>query len=393
MHQQDSVLPLKMLLFNFHAANTIIVSFLPLFLQYKGLEGTEIGWVLAIGPFAAIFSQPLWGYMSDKYQTVKWALFTSLMGLIIVSTIFFQMDSLLMFLVVGAIFFFFSSPVGALGDSLAQRRAHDLNISFGGIRMWGSAGFAISSLLAGALFSVIGIQYVLIPYLFFGIVALIISLQLKDVKSSSKVKIKLSDIKPLLNNRALLIFLALLMFITITHRLNDSYMSIYLERLGGGEGLIGMSWFIAVTSETLVFAFAGKWFRKFHPLIFIIVAGFLYSLRWFIYSLVADPAWIVGFQVLHGVTFGVLYLAAFDYVTRLIPKQLQSTGHMMFTAVFFGVSGIIGSLLGGALIDTLGGSKLYFIIGCSALVGTICFTLYHILPYGKEIRPVAAKQH
>ncbi|WP_347834968.1 hypothetical protein [Gracilibacillus sp. JCM 18860] len=26
---------------------------------------------MAIGPFIAIFSQPFWGYMSDKYQTVK----------------------------------------------------------------------------------------------------------------------------------------------------------------------------------------------------------------------------------------------------------------------------------------------------------------------------------
>jgi len=44
---------------------------LPLYLKHKGLTGIEIGWVLAIGPFATIISQPFWGYVSDKYKTVK----------------------------------------------------------------------------------------------------------------------------------------------------------------------------------------------------------------------------------------------------------------------------------------------------------------------------------
>lgn len=60
-----------MLLFSFYATNAIIIGYLPFYLQYKGLNGTEIGWVLAIGPLASIFSQPFWGFMSDKYKTVK----------------------------------------------------------------------------------------------------------------------------------------------------------------------------------------------------------------------------------------------------------------------------------------------------------------------------------
>src|SRR5690625_6231051 len=71
MSQHQSLTPLKVLLFSFYATNTIIVSFLPLYLQYKGLSGKEIGWVLAMGPLVSIFSQPFWGYMSDKYKTVK----------------------------------------------------------------------------------------------------------------------------------------------------------------------------------------------------------------------------------------------------------------------------------------------------------------------------------
>ncbi|WP_369413985.1 MFS transporter [Aquibacillus saliphilus] len=379
---KDTLVPLKMLLFSFHAANTVIVSFLPLFLQYKGFDGKQIGWILAIGPMAAIISQPFWGYMSDKYQTVKRIIILCLVGVLLFSTIFFQMDSLVTVLIMGAAMFFFASPIGALGDSLSQRRAQALGKSFGAIRTWGSIGFATSSLLVGEFLSMVGIQYIVWPYLFFAAAALVVAFILKDVKVETQ-PIQLSDVKVLLKNRPFLIFLFLIMFLTITHRANDSFMGIYIASLGGTESIIGLSWFIGVASEALVFALAAFWFRKFHPLLFIIAAGLLYSFRWFSYSIIDDPVLIVLLQVLHGLTFGIFYLSAFQYVARLIPKNLQSTGHLLFVSVFFGLSGIIGSLIGGALIDTAGGGTLYFTMGVLSLIGSILLTLYHAFPFGK----------
>ncbi|MFC4559437.1 MFS transporter [Virgibacillus kekensis] len=385
MANSESLTPLKTLLFCFHATNTIIISFLPLYLRFKGLNGTEIGWVLAVGPLATIFAQPFWGYLSDKYKTVKRMLVICIIGLLLSSVVFFQMETLIAIILAGAVFYFFTSPIGALGDSLAQRRADDLNISFGTIRTWGSIGFATSSLIVGQVLSQIGVQYMIWPYLFFGVSALIVALKLTDVKVESD-PIQLSDVKRLARNKPFIIFLLMIMFLTISHRANDSFIGLYIAQLGGSEGLVGLAWFLGVASEAAVFAFAGRWFRKYHTFVFIIFAGAVYSLRWFLYAAVDDPMLIVALQVLHGLTFGVFYLAAFEYVTRLIPEILQSTGHLVFFAVFFGISGIIGSLGGGALIDSYGGGTLYFLMGCCALIGTLALIAYHLLPYGKKAR-------
>lgn len=382
MTTNNSLIPLKMLLFCFHASNTIIISFLPLYLKNKGLNGTEIGWVLAVGPLAAIFAQPFWGYLSDKYKTVKRILLICIIGLLFSSVLFFQMNSLIAIILAGAVFYFFTSPIGALGDSLAQRRADTLKVSFGGIRTWGSIGFATSSLIVGEILASIGIQYMIWPYLFFGTAALLVVFRLKDVKVESD-PIQLKDVSQIITNKPFVIFLAIIMFITISHRANDSYIGLYIAQLGGSEGMVGLAWFVGVASEALIFALAGKWFRKYHTLVFIIFAGVVYSTRWFIYASIEDPIYIIGLQFLHGVTFGVFYLAAFQYITRLIPTLLQSTGHLVFFAVFFGVSGIIGSLVGGALMDSFGGETLYLVMGCLSLTGTILLTLYHLLPYGK----------
>src|SRR5699024_2755554 len=176
-----------------------IISFLPLYLRYKGLNGTEIGWVLAVGPLASIFAQPFWGYMSDKYKTVKRILLICIVGLLISSILFFQMNTLLAIILMGAIFYFFTSPIGALGDSLAQRRSEDLGISFGTIRMWGSIGFATSSLIVGEVLTRIGIQYMIWPYLLFGTIALLVSFRLVDVNVASD-PIKIGDVRKIVQN-------------------------------------------------------------------------------------------------------------------------------------------------------------------------------------------------
>ena len=384
MIKKDSLVPLKMLLFSFHASNTIILSFLPLYLDFRGLSETEIGWVLAIGPLASIFAQPFFGYLSDKYKTVKWILLICVIGLLIFSTLFFQMNTLLSIMLMGAVFYFFTTPIGALGDSLAQRRADELQISFGTIRMWGSVGFATSSLIVGEILARAGIEYMIWPYLFFGTLALLVVFRLKDVKVDAE-PVQFRDIGKIVKNKPFILFLLLIMFLSITHRANDSYMGLYITRLGGTEGLVGLAWFVGVIAEALVFAFAGFWFKRFKALIFIIFAGAIYSIRWFIYGWADDPMYIVALQFLHGITFGVFYLASFSYITRLIPKLLQSTGHLVFFATFFGVSGIIGSLAGGRMIDTFSGSALYITMGILAATGTVLLMVYHVYSYRKGL--------
>ncbi|MEI3606209.1 MFS transporter [Pseudogracilibacillus sp. SE30717A] len=376
MTKNNSLLSLKMLIFNFHATNTIIISFLPLYLKYKGLTGTEIGWVLAIGPFASIISQPFWGYLSDKYKTVKRMLIISVICMLIASILFFQMNHLVAILIFGAIFYFFSSPVGALSDSLAQRKAFDLKIPFGTIRMWGSVGFAFSSLLVGEILTRFGVQFIVWPYVIIGTILLLITFTIQDVQADSS-PVKIRDMGKLITNKPFILFLFLMMFIAIGHRANDSFMGIYITDLGGSEGLVGFAWFIGVISEAVIFASAGFWFRRFHPISFIVIAGSLYSLRWFIYGTATSPFLIISLQILHGLTFGIFYIAAFDYVTRIIPKLLQSTGHLIFYSVLFGVSGIIGSMGGGLIFEHLSGQTLYQIMGFLALIGALTLLAFH----------------
>ncbi|MGM0524285.1 MAG: MFS transporter [Bacillota bacterium] len=376
MTHKESLVPLKMMLFSFHGANTMVISFLPLLLAYRGLSEQEIGWVLAVGPTVSIISQPLFGYISDKFQTVKKVLLVATLGLIISSFFFFQMEVLGVLLFSAVFFYFFSSAIAPLADSLAQRRAKALNVPFGSIRTWGSIGFAISSLVIGQYVDWVGIQYLFIPYGMMTITLLLLTTRLKDVKVDTK-PINFKDVGKLLRNKQFITLLLVMFLVTITHRTNDSFIGLYIRQIGGRDNLVGLAWFLGVFSEAIVFMFAGKWFRKFHPLVFMIIAAWLYTLRWLVYGIVADPYVLVVMQVFHGLSFGVFYVASFDYVSRLIPEHMQATGHLIFMTVFFGFSGIIGSLGGGYVLEVLGGQTLYIAMGIMTIVGSLLIGVYH----------------
>ncbi len=371
-----SLKTLKLLMFSYFATSTIIVSYLPLYLNFRGLTSIQIGWVLAIKPFVSIFAQPFWGYLSDKFKTVKYILIFCILTVLITGILFFQLGSLPLFFIVGSIFFFVAAPIEPLSDSIALRSSLNVGVSFGSIRMWGAIGFAVSSLLVGKYLTFVGIEYIYIPFIFFGVIAFIYACKVIDVKVESE-PIQLKDTVKIFKNKSFVVFLILILFLMITHNANDNFIGLYIGQLGGDNSLIGMAWFVGVFSEGIVYATASYWFRKYHPLVFVIIAGLLYSLRWWLYAIVDDPTLIIVLQFLHGLSFGVFFIAAFEYVTRLIPNLLQSTGHLVFFSSI-GVSGIIGSLVGGALFDKFGGSTLYFILCALSVLGTACILFYQI---------------
>ncbi|MFV8829334.1 MFS transporter [Alkalihalobacterium sp. APHAB7] len=378
MVPKRSVFKLMAYLFFAYSIMTIVMSYMPVYFRYQGMTAKELGILLAVGPLASIFAQPFWGFMSDKFKTIKRILIIVVAGTFVATIGLFQMNNLVGYTIMMFVLFLFLAPVTALGDSLSQKTALQHKVSFGRIRMWGSLGFATASLLAGYYLTFVGIQYIMFPILVMAIITFIFVLSIDDVKATNKPVTILNAVKIGANPR-LFTFLLIITFISITHRTNDTYLGIFVTELGGKESLIGWAWFIGVVSEAIVFFAAAFWFRKFNPLTFLMISAVLYSVRWFLMGAATIPETLLILQALHGLTFGIFYIAAFQIVSKLVPEELQATGHVLFITTFFGISGIIGAFVGGLVIQSTSVAQLYSYLGYLSVIGFFGLMIYKLL--------------
>ncbi|MFB5663089.1 MFS transporter [Alteribacillus sp. HJP-4] len=375
MHTKKGILPLMFYLFFAYSLITIMSGYMPIYFQFQGLTQSQIGILMAMGPLASVFAQPFWGYMSDKWKTIKRVLIICVISTLVAALIFFQVTSYPAMMFFLFCLFLFLAPCTALGDSLTQKTAFQHHVNFGSIRMWGSLGFAVTSLITGWILEKWSPGIIYLPFFLCGTAALILVLLLSDTAPAKK-PVTIVHALSLGKRPEIVYFLGLVFLISIGHRANDSFLGLFVVELGGGESMIGQAWFVGVVSEAAVFALSALWFRRYPPLIFIIIAGFLYSGRWLIMSTLDDPVHIIWIQILHGITFGLMYFSSLNYISRIIPEELQATGHLLFITTFFGISGITGALAGGWLMENFSGAGLYQTLALFSAAGAALLIFY-----------------
>jgi PPP family 3-phenylpropionic acid transporter len=351
--------PLSSFNFAFGCSVAIIVGFLPLFLVGKGFTNTEVGIIFSTGPFISLIAQPIWGFICDKRKSAKSVLLILLIVSLFLSWVLFISDSFVLNIVLMTGFMFFLSPVGPVTDSVTFSFAKHKGKSYGSIRLWSSAGFAVSSIGIGMLLEKVGLIYLDLSYYAFLILAIIALLFVQDTKLNT-APINKSSIKKLFKNEEFVIFLVVAALAGIPHRLNDSILALYLNELGATKGQIGSAWMFASLSEVPIFAVSVFLFRKYHPILLITIATILYTFRWVAYGYIKDPTIISVLQVTQGVTFALFFVASMEYISLIVPDEVKATSQTTFAAVFGGIGGIIGSLAGGMLLDRLTPNLVYY---------------------------------
>ncbi|MCM3110311.1 MFS transporter [Lederbergia lenta] len=382
------MLPLSLFNFFYYWTISLINAFLPLFFQFKGMDPTKIGLLLAVGPFIAIFAQPLWGFISDRRQTAKNIILLLLILSFITSTGIFFGTSIIILVIAMLVFHFFMSPVQPLLESMSTAYAQEKGVSYGSIRIWGSIGFAIASITIGYLIGEVGIQYLWFVYATLIILAFIIATRLKD-SQVKRLPITTIAIKSTFKNPKYLFFLIAALFIGTTTRMNDGMLGLYLKNLGASEGQIGLAWMASSLSEVPVIGLMYFLMKRIPLLVLIGMSGCFYSLRWFLYANLTDPTMLVLSQTMHSITFAIFMVASLQYVAAIVPREMLATGQTIYFATYAGLGAIIGNSAGGYYMDLYGAAFIYKGASVFALIGTcICFIMYMKSQKNKESKQI-----
>lgn len=369
---------LRGLNFSYYATTAVLMPFLPIYFELKGYSSAQIGLLMMFGPFVAIFAQPLWGYLSDRYHTLKLIIFLLWTCTILSSTGIFATDGYAWsFLFMLLLYFFMLSSVPLL-DSVTIKATLQAGLPYGSVRMWGSLGFTIMAMTAGTVLSAIG-GLESIPWLYWSIwiLPLILLLFLKDDKGSGQ-RISIAGLTSVLKNGPFLWFLLLIFLLMIPHRMNDGLLVLYLKDLGAADSMAGWAWALAALSEVPTFALLGRYMHRFHELALLGIVAVLYTIRWILYALITDPTMLIALQLTHSVTFAVFWIVSVQYAVRLVPEEMRSTGQAMLSAVFLGLAGITGGFVGGYIKDMWGGQAMYSFGACMTAIAAVLMLGTHV---------------
>ncbi|QGQ97456.1 MFS transporter [Paenibacillus psychroresistens] len=364
--------------FSFFMTNALIISFFPTYFVSMGYSKTQIGLIYSIGPTISILSNLFWGYISDKYHTMKKTIVAVLIGQLCLALFLFQMNSYFLIFIAMIGFYFFQTPLNTLNDSQLLLYSSKKGASYASFRVWGSIGFAASALVFGIMLQSQKEHPQLIALLTISTIglSLLLSLLLKDSRGNIK-KIEFSGLFQILLSRKLIIFLSLILVLAISHRANDAFLSLYLHELGASQALIGYSWTVSALSEIPIFFLLSRYGDRYKELPLLALASFAFVIRYLLMSITIEPHYIIMIQALHSITFGIFLFTAFRYITQIVPDQYRATGQAIFTVVYSGMAGLISSLLGGLVFDRWGGHTLYIVASAIAFVAGIGFLLAH----------------
>ncbi|WP_285767147.1 MFS transporter [Peribacillus sp. SI8-4] len=374
---------LKSFNFLYFGLLAIFIPFLPVYLADQGLRPAQIGFIIGTGGFVTLITQPLWGMISDKTRTIRKVLLLLIFFSSVIGYFLYDSSSYLQLILFAMLLYFFLMPIDPLTESLNFTIAEKSGISYGSIRTYGALGYAVISLVTGYVMSYFGANSLAFLFAGIGLISFIISWMMPDAPVSGK-PVTLKSLKHFFSNKETLLFLLLVFICAVPARMNDTFLGVYIRELGGSAKLVGLTWFLAAGSEIVVFALSFWWLRKGKEIIIISFAAAFFFIRYFVSAWITDPHLLAYLQVLQLLTFPIFYSAAIQYLYRIVPVEWRATGQTVLALLFFGVSGIIASYVGGAIYQTFGGKTLYLFISSISFIGMVfALVLYRI--YGTRL--------
>lgn len=358
--------------FGYYLALGSFMPYINLYFERMGMSGTQIGFLISIQVILLSATTLSWGTLADRFRIHKLILCLGLLltpvAVLMIATAN-TFESITFWVLV---FAFFTSPIVPLIDSLAVDVAETRGGSFGGARVWGSIGWAISSWGVGLL-----VEQYSIRWLFYGYAAsmwtafMIALFQPKRLSHAPRTSFSV-HLKGFLR-ADLIIFLLSIFLLATSFSAVNSFFSIYMDGIGAPEAMIGLAWSIGSWTEIPIMLLGGWLIRKVGSGKLLTTSFLLFALRWLLFSFTKAPGAALAIQFLHGVSFACFAVGSITYMSRKSPPGFGATAQALLNMFTWGLGAIIGSLVGGFTFENFGMPVMFRVMFAFAVSGLILF--------------------
>jgi PPP family 3-phenylpropionic acid transporter len=321
-----------------------------------------------LGPFA-------WGWLADiRRDRLGIMRLTSLLACLIFSAIFYLESywALLVWMFLLNTVISSLMPLGEAATIHALYKDKTFDQRYGRLRLWGSVGFIVMVMGAGAWFEAYGIQS--LPW--FGMAALIIlavlTRTLHEPPMDEVAHHSATSFWHVLKNKQVKWFLSASFWMIFGHAALYVFYSLYLDRLGYSKAEIGLFWMLGVLAEVVFFYFQNSFFKRFTARQILMASYLIMALRFVMIAYWPNTFVLIIAQVMHAATFGAHHSASLKMLQTWFAGHLQARGQALYTTVAYGIGGTVGGLAAGWVWESLGAEHVFGLAALSGLLGYWC---------------------
>lgn len=359
--------------FCYFAVLAAFVPYLAVYLDAVGFNSRQIGELIAIITACRIFGPPLWATLADRTgRTLPFIRIGAAAGLVLFLALLASSSFWWVALTMGLMSLFWAAILPQL-EVLALSTLGQQGELYSRIRVGGSFGFIVVSLVIGELLAATGAERFPI-YSAILVALLLISVSRlyepdKTVSASTHAAHS-GSIWKRVKQRSFIAFLLSTTLLQASFAPFYAFFALYLTYLGYAPYAVGLLIALGVAVEVGMFLVAGKWVVRHGVRRVLIFCMLVTAVRWALMSQLAEVfIWLLLAQVLHAFSFALHHAAAIRFIHRHFPAHEQSRGQSFYVGFGFGAGGALGAWGAGLVWQEHAGAEFGF--GLAALMALL----------------------
>jgi MFS transporter, PPP family, 3-phenylpropionic acid transporter len=351
----------------------IVNTFISLWLKEIGYGVAVIGLIASVQAFSRLAAPYAWAWLGDHTGRQAHLLRISSCLALLGSLGFFWPEGGALWLMACLLFMYLNNSAlmpmseSALSQVVTQNGVFNVKLH-GRVRLFGSLGFMLTVLAAGAWFEVFGMRH--FPLLcVLTLVMLVISCwQVPEMREAS-LQEAAPPVWPVLRQPLVAWMFVSIALHVLSHMAMYVFFSLYCDELGYSKTTIGLLWAVSVIIEIGWFFTQGRWLPRLSMPAWLIVGGVVAAFRFAITAGLGDVLWVLfAAQCLHAITFAAHHTACISLLAEYFPNNLRGRSMALYTVLGYGIPGVLGSWAGGLISEAYGMRSLFWISSLVALI-------------------------
>lgn len=332
----------------------IIYPYFGFYFKQSGYTGTEIGIFLSILPIVSFTCTSLW---ADIFTRVKRRRLFMVTGIIVSSfalvPIYFINNKPLTAVLL-AVFALSRTGILPVIDSFAS----SLNdrIPYGRMRIFGSAGFIVTSVATGFFFDSFGAGAFILLYTVFSLLSAVPAL-LADYDTGI-FKPRGRDEKKL--SPQLKIFFAGVTIYLSSYAFLSNFFNIKVAEAGFGQTYAGYMWTTGVLAEMFFMYNQERVLKAMRVEYIMIFSMLLGGVRYFATAVTDSLFLLFFFSAFHGFAYGTFHISIMKFFRTKLPEGLRLRAQTIYSGVGYGLGTVAGSFVSGLVFDYMGLKPVFF---------------------------------